>query len=194
LYLTQSDANEVAVSANTEEARNKIITEVEGGTLIIRTEKNDSWFNWKNWRNTNAKAYVSVKELDALTASGATNVKLLNKIESPKLKVRLSGASDFKGELTVGTLNLEASGASDFRGKIHAKSLILDASGASSAKLFELNAKGGIVHASGASTANVNASQLLKLDAAGASNINYKGDAVVKESKNSGASNIRHKD
>lgn len=213
LYLTQADANEVAVSANTEEARNKIITEVEGGTLIIRTEKNDSWFNWKNWRNTNAKAYVSVKDLDALTASGATNVKLMNKIASPKLKIRLSGASDFKGELSVTALNVEASGASDFRGKIDAKSLILnasgasmvelkgeaedlsiDVSGASSAKLYDLNAKGGIVHASGASTANVNASQLLKLEATGASTIHYKGNAVVKESKNSGASNIRHKD
>ncbi len=53
--------------------------------------------------------------------------------------------------------------------------------------------KGAIVHASGASNANVTVSQLLKAEASGASNINYKGDPSVRESNSSGASNIRHR-
>ena len=36
LYLTQSNKNEVAVSATNDEIRDHIITEVVGGTLIIR--------------------------------------------------------------------------------------------------------------------------------------------------------------
>ena len=212
LYLTQGNNCEVAVSASEEAYRNKIITEVEGGTLIIKIENNEGWINWKNRGNMHAKAYVSVKDLSALTASGATNVRLVNKIQSPKLKLNLSGASDIKGDLEVGTLNAQVSGASDFKGKLDAKVFVLnasgasnvelkgsvddlsvDASGASSTKLYDLMAKGAMVKASGASTAHVNASQLIKLDATGASSINYKGDAVVKESQSSGSSSIHHK-
>jgi hypothetical protein len=210
LYLTQSGSNEVAVSASTEEYRDKIITEVEGGTLIIKMDHNNGWFNWKYWGNTKAKVYVSVKDIDAITASGATNVRIITKVESPKLKIKLSGASDFKGVLEVGALNLQVSGASDFKGRIEAKSLVLDASGASTveldgnvedlsadvsgasnAKLQDLKAKGGTVQTSGASTAKVNVSQLLKLDASGASTIHYYGAPNRKEIKNTGSSTIR---
>lgn len=212
LYLTQSNANQVAVSANNEENRDRIITEVVGGTLIIRMAENDGWWSWKKWGDTKAKAYVSIKDIDAITASGATNVHLVNKIESPKLKVKLSGASDMKGDIEAGFISINASGASDLKGQLVAKSLVLDASGASNielsgtaddlsievsgasdAKLFNLMAKGAIVHASGASKANVNVSQLLKAEASGASDINYKGDARIHEISNSGASSIKHR-
>jgi len=212
LYLTQSTVNQVAVSANNNENRDRIVTEVVGGTLIIKMQDNDGWWSWKKWSDTKAKAYVSVKDLDALTASGATNIHLVNKIESPKLKVKLSGASDMKGEIEAGYISIEISGASDYKGQLDAKSLSLDASGASSieltgkvddlsidisgasdAKLFNLLVKGAIVNASGASSANVNVSQLLKADATGASSINYKGDARLQESRNSGASSIKHR-
>lgn len=212
LYLTQSNTCQVAVSASNEENRDKIITEVNGGTLIIRIDNGHGWFNWKSWGDTKAKAYVSVKDLEALTASGATNVRLVNKLASPKLKINLSGASDLKGDILAGTISVEVSGASDYIGQLEAKNLVIDGSGASKielngsvddlsvevsgasdAKLYNLVAKGAIVHASGASTANVNVSQLLKLEASGASNINYKGDASIKEMSNSGASNIKHK-
>ncbi len=212
LYLTQSSTNQVAVSANNDENRDRIVTEVIGGTLIIRMSDNDGWWSWKRWSDTKAKAYVSIKDIDALSASGATNVHLVNKIESPKLKVKLAGASDLKGEIEAGYISIEISGASDYKGQLQAKSMSLDASGASSielsgkvddlsievsgasdAKLFNLYAKGAIVNASGASSANVNVSELLKADATGASSINYKGEARVQESRNSGASSIKHK-
>ncbi len=212
LYLTQSNNCQVAVSASNEDYRNKIVTEVEGGTLIIRIENNNGWFNWKTWGDSKAKAYVSVKDLDAITGSGATNIHLVTKIESPKLKVKLSGASDMKGDIQAGAMTVQVSGASDYKGQLEAKSLVIDASGASNlelagnvddlsvevsgasdAKLYNLVAKGAIVHASGASTVNVNVSQLLKAEASGASNINYKGEASVKEMSNSGASSIKHR-
>jgi len=212
LYLTQSESNQVAVSANTEENRNRIVTEVVGGTLIIKMSDNDGWKSWIKLSDNKAKAYVSIKDLNALIASGATNIHLVNKIESPKLKVNLSGASDMKGDIEAGYISIEIAGASDYKGQLIAKSLSLDASGASSieltgtiddlslevsgassAKLFNLYTKGAIVNASGASSANINVSELLKADATGASSINYKGEARVQESRNSGASSIKHR-
>lgn len=212
LYLTQSGANEVAVSAKDEESRDRIVTEVIGGTLIIRMTDQEGWWSWKKWSNINAKAYVSAKNLEAIIGSGATNIHLVNKIQSPKLKIKLSGASDLRGDIEGGVVSLSLTGASECKGQFIAKSISIDGagasnaelsgsaddisvemSGASNAKLYSLNVKGAIVHVSGASTANVNVSQLLKAEASGASNINYKGDPNVSQNNSSGASNIRHR-
>ncbi len=103
LYVSQSNKTDVAVSAKTDEYRDKIITEVVGGTLIIRMEDNNKWWKW-NDDDYKTKAYVSVKELYALTGSGATNIRIVNGLSAEKLKINLSGASDLKGEIKAGTL------------------------------------------------------------------------------------------
>lgn len=213
LYLTQSNVDQVAVSAKDDERRNQIVTEVVGGTLIIKMSNQDGWLSWKHWGDTKAKAYVSIKELNALTGSGATTIHLINTIQSPKLKIKLSGASDLKGDLECGLVSFDLSGASDCKGQLMAKSILIDASGASNielkgsaddisvevtgaseAKMYNLIAKGAIVKASGASNANVNVTELIKAQATGASNINYKGNATIKENNASGDSNIRHRE
>ena len=211
LYITQSDKTDVAVSATTDEVVKHIVTEVVGGTLIIRMSDDQSWWNWKKWGNTKAKAYVSVKELNAITASGACNIRVIDKLESPKLKIKLSGATDLKGDFEVGYLSMSVSGASDCKADVKANTLALDISGASSvelkgssddlsvevsgasdAKLFNLNVKGAIVEVSGASSAKVTVSQLLKAQASGASSVEYKGEASIKESS-SGASSVKRR-
>jgi len=212
LYLTQSNTNEVAVSATEEDIRDHIVTEVVGGTLIIRLGDNGSWFSWKKWGNYKTKAYVSIKEINALSASGASNVHLINTIESPKMRIKLSGASDFHGDIKAGTLDYKLSGASEYVGKVTAANILIEESGASSitlegaaddlsleisgasdAKLYGLVTKGAVVHTSGASHAKVNVTEILKAVSSGASDIDYKGNPNVKESNASGASNIRRR-
>ena len=123
LYLTQSNKNEVAVSATNDEIRDHIITEVVGGTLIIRLGDKGTWFSWRKWGNYKTKAYVSIKDIDALTASGASTVHLVNTIESPKMRIKLSGASDFKGNIKAGVLMYQLTGASDYKGEISENSI-----------------------------------------------------------------------
>jgi hypothetical protein len=212
LYLTQSNKNEVAVSATNDEIRDHIITEVVGGTLIIRLGDRGTWMSWKKWGNYKTKAYVSIKDIDALTASGACNVHLVNTIESPKMRIKLSGASDFKGNIKAGVLIYQLTGASDYKGEVIANSIDIDGSGASSieligkvddlaievsgasdAKLYNLTAKGAILRASGASNIGVTVTEILRANSSGASDINYKGNPTVKESNTSGASSIRRR-
>jgi hypothetical protein len=212
LYLTQSNKNEVAVSATNDEIRDHIITEVVGGTLIIRLGDKGSWFSWRKWGNYKTKAYVSIKDIDALTASGASTVHLVNTIESPKMRIKLSGASDFKGNIKAGVLMYQLTGASDYKGEVTANSIDIDGSGASSieligkvddlaievsgasdAKLYNLTAKGAILRASGASNIGVTVTEILRANSSGASDINYKGNPTVKESNTSGASSIRRR-
>jgi hypothetical protein len=212
LYLTQSNKNEVAVSATNDEIRDHIITEVVGGTLIIRLGDKGTWFSWRKWGNYKTKAYVSIKDIDALTASGASTVHLVNTIESPKMRIKLSGASDFKGNIKAGVLMYQLTGASDYKGEVSANSIDIDGSGASSielignvddlaievsgasdAKLYNLTAKGAILRASGASNIGVTVTEILRASSSGASDINYKGNPTVKESNTSGASSIRRR-
>ena len=212
LYLTQSNKNAVAVSASNDEIRDHIVTEVVGGTLIIRLGDKGSWFSWRKWGNYKTKAYVSIQDINALTASGASNVHLVNTIESPKMRIKLSGASDFKGNIKAGVLMYQLTGASDYKGEISANSIDIDGSGASSieligkvddlaievsgastAKLYNLTAKGAILRASGASNIGVTVTEILRANSSGASDINYKGNPTVKESNTSGASSIRRR-
>jgi hypothetical protein len=211
LYISQSNKSEVAVSAKSEEYRNRIITEVNGGTLIIRMADN-KWWKWGN-EDYRVKAYVSVKDLYAITASGATNIKIVNGLSSEKLKINLEGASDLKGDIKAGTLMADLSGASSLKGTLQANALsvkgsgacafevsgsgddlILDVSGASSVKMYDYLVKGASVDASGASSVKINVSGILKLHATGASSIDYKGAAAIKDMQSSGASSVRHRD
>ena len=211
LFISQSNKTEVAVSAKSEEYRNRIITEVSGGTLIIRMADNRWWkFGNEDYR---IKAYVSVKDLYAITASGATNIKIVNGLSSEKLKINLEGASDLKGDIKAGTLLADLSGASSFKGTVQANAfsmkgsgacafevsgsgddLILDVSGASSVKMYDYLVKGASVDASGASSVKINVSGILTLHATGASSIDYKGAAAIKDMQSSGASNVKHRD
>ena len=212
LYISQSNKTEVAVSAKTDEYKNRIITEVVGGTLIIRMADNYSrWWKWGN-EDYRIKAYVSVNELYALTASGATNVKIVNGLSSEKLKINLSGASDLKGDIKAGTLMTELSGASNFKGTVQAEAfsvksygacdievggsgddLIVDVSGASSVKMYDYMVKAASVEASGASSIKLNVSGMLKASATGASSIDYKGNPSQKNLKSAGASSVKHR-
>jgi hypothetical protein len=210
LFISQSDKTEVAVSAKSEEYRNRIITEVDGGTLIIRLSDN-RWWKWGN-EDYRIKAYVSVNELYSITASGATNTKIVNGLTVEKLKINLSGASDFKGDIKAGTLLADLSGASSFKGTVQAGALsvkgsgacnfeasgsgddlIVEVSGATSVKMYDYLVKGASVDASGASSVKLNVSEMLKPHATGASSIDYKGTATIKEMHSSGASSVRHK-
>ena len=211
LFISQSNKTEVAVSAKSEEYRNRIITEVSGGTLIIRMADNRWWkFGNEDYR---IKAYVSVKDLYAITASGATNIKIVNGLSSEKLKINLEGASDLKGDIKAGTLLADLSGASSFKGTVQANAfsmkgsgacafevsgsgddLILDVSGASSVKMYDYLVKGASVDASGASSVKINVSGILTLHATGASSIDYKGAAAIKDMQSSGASSVKHRD
>ena len=212
LYLTQSNKNAVAVSATNDEIRDHIITEVVGGTLIIRLGDKGTWFSWRKWGNYKTKAYVSIQDINALTASGASTVHLVNTIESPKMRIKLSGASDFKGNIKAGVLMYQLTGASDYKGEVSANSIDIDGSGASSieligkvddlaievsgastAKLYNLTAKGALLRASGASNIGVTVTEILRASSSGASDINYKGNPTVKESNTSGASSIKRR-
>jgi Putative auto-transporter adhesin, head GIN domain len=190
LFLSQSGHESIAVSAKEIKDRDRIRTEVVAGVLKI-------WFDNKGWKwekgNKHLRAYVSFQTLDKLEASGASDVQVDGQISSDKLDIRLSGASDFKGIVQVEELSIDQSGASDVQISGKASSLRIEASGASDVKGYELTSEKCTVQASGASDIQITVNKELNAHASGASSVNYKGEAMIKEMHTSGASSIGRK-
>ncbi|HVM89148.1 MAG TPA: head GIN domain-containing protein [Puia sp.] len=191
LYLSQSNQESIAVSAADKEDIPHIVTEVDNGVLIIRSDSK-SWFRWVKG-NRKLKAYVSFRNIDRLSASGASDIHIQGTIAVTNLDVHLSGASDVKGDLKVNDLSIEQSGASDATITGTATNAIITASGASDVKAYDFVTENCTARASGASDIYITVNKELNVHAIGASDVGYKGTAVIRDLHTSGASSVSKK-
>ncbi len=121
-----------------QKARDNIKTEVVNGILKIYYEGNHlSW----NKDNMKLVAYVSVKNLNALDASGASEYKISGILNFETVSVKLSGASELSGGVKISNLRVDLSGASDLKISGSVQNLNIEASGASDVKGFDLVAE-----------------------------------------------------
>jgi hypothetical protein len=190
LYLTQGAEEAVAVSANDVEYRNRIKTEVEDGVLKIYMDH--SGFHW-NMGNKKLKAYVSIKAIDGLEASGGSDVYLQETIKSEKLHIGLSGGSDLKGKVDVREMSINQSGGSDVDLSGSVNDLRVEASGGSDLHGYELVTNYCKINATGGSDSHITVNKELKAEASGGSDIYYKGTGVVNEIRSSGSSSVTKK-
>jgi hypothetical protein len=190
LYLTQGNEEAVAVSASDIDYRNRIKTEVEDGVLKIYFE--NKGIHWGNG-NKKLKAYVSIKMIDGLDASGGSDVYLQGTIKSEKLNVELSGGSDLKGNVEVHEMAINQSGGSDVNISGTANTLNVDASGGSDLHGYDLITEYCKISASGGSDSRITVNKELSAAASGGSDIYYKGTGVVHSVSSSGSSSISKK-
>jgi hypothetical protein len=190
LYLSKGDVEAIAISADEEKYKQGIKTEIENGELHIFYDGPRVW----NGRNQKLNVYVSYKSLEQITASSASNILVAGIMQLPMLNIKISGASDFKGQINVEELNVKLSGASDMRLSGTVKNINVECSGASDFKSYDLVTEIGNIKASGASDVSITVIKEIIVNASGASNVYYKGDAVIKEKHSSGASSIAKED
>lgn len=186
IYLSQGDEYAVAVSASDENYRDNIKTEVKNGILNI-------YYDGSSLRltgNRKLRAYVSFRSLESLEASGACDFIINGNLKCEDLKIKLSGASDLKGLLTITNLSVDMSGASDIKAEGEVKNLKLDASGASDFKNYQLQVTHCVAYISGASDVRLSVSGSIMAKASGASTLYYSGNPEKKEVHSSGASSV----
>jgi len=193
VYISQGNEDAVAISASKAEYRDRIITKVENGVLIIRFDDDKNF--WKGWKGDKQKlkAYVSIKKIDRLDVSGACDVFFEDGLSAEDLNVRLSGASDLKGKIDAKKLSFDISGASDATISGNAAELSIEASGASDFKGFDMTTNYCTAEASGASSVNITVNKELNAKASGASSVRFKGEGLIRDIKTSGSSNITRK-
>lgn len=191
LYISQGTEEAVAISANSDEIRSRIRTELKGTTLRIYLDGHG--LNWRIWGNNKMKAYVTFKSLSFVEASGACNVKTTGTIKQNSFKVEMSGASDFTGDVAVSQLKLDASGASNIKVSGTATTTTIDASGACSIKGYDLKTDICKIEASGASNVRITVNKELNAEASGGSTVFYKGTGLIRDISTSAGASVKHK-
>ena len=187
VYISQSGEEAVAVSASETKFRDRIKVEVKDGILHIGYDSEGKWGNG----NRKLKAYISFKQIDKLSVSGACDVFTSGTIKAPELDIRLSGASDLKKtNLEVNKLTVDLSGASDMTVSGTATELSVEASGASDFRGFDLVTDICDARASGASDVKITVNKELSAQATGASDVRYKGSGMIKDLRSSGSSSV----
>lgn len=191
LFLSQGTEEGVAISASTDEIKQRIKTEIKGTTLHIYFD--GKGLNWKNWGNHRMKAYVTFKTLSKIEASGACNVKAIESIKQTELKIEMSGASDFTGDITVQKLRIDASGASNIKISGSAGEANVDASGACTIRAYDLKTDMCKINASGGSNVRITVNKELNAQASGGSTVFFKGTGLIRDISSSGGASVKRK-
>jgi hypothetical protein len=158
-----------------------------GGKLEIEYE---STWNW-GWNNSRSKMVVNITlpRLETGEFTGACKVDLRGFSDEEEMNLSFSGAAKGLAEgLRADKLKIELSGASDFKMSGQSEYLKVDASGASNLKALEFLSRNVDVEASGASSAQVHVQKTLQVDASGASHVKYKGSPLIKKDLSGAAS------
>jgi hypothetical protein len=165
---------------------NDLITQKGRNNLTI--ELNDD----NNYRNYTFKARITMPDLVSIQMSGASDLELYD-IENPHdMSIDLSGASRVNGEIITDDIKIELSGASFIELVGEADDLEIDASGASVLNLGEFNVNDVNINLSGASVATIFANIVIDAVLSGASVLNWKGEAQIRNITSTGASVITH--
>jgi hypothetical protein len=141
-------------------------------------------------RRATLEADITMPVLAALEASGASRVALSGFVSQEDLEMVASGASVVTGDIQAGSATMTASGASDISLVGSGEDLVLEVTGASSADLAEFPVSDVRAVLEAASTAVVNASGTLDVEASGASHLTYVGDPTVGSVQTSAGSTV----
>lgn len=188
LYLTAGTAEEVAVSADKTEYRDKIVTIVEDGILKIHYENKSGSVN-KRSESKNLKAYVSYKTLDHLNGTTGAEVKIQGVLKAGNISMSFNTGASMQGEVNADAIKLDQSTGSKIT--LTGSADKLDADGSTGSKLMGegLKTTNCNVQVSTGAKIWIVAEKELQAKASTGGRVKYGGSASIKEIKtNTGGS------
>ncbi len=188
VIVKQGSETGVAVSSENIEIRDAIHTKVQNGVLRVQLTGGQKIILKGKSRLV---VYVSVKDIDSISLSGACTMVVDGKLNADKLGLAISGASSLNTELQVKNLNIRQSGASDLLLKGSVEHIGVKLSGASDLNAIDLMSGICIAEVSGASDMQIAVSQKLNAIVSGASEFQYSGKPALANVKSSGASTVK---
>lgn len=159
--------------------------EVNGSILEIRIKNKISRI-----RGRMPKITIYGPVLEKIKLSGATSFKSELISNDSQIDISSSGASELDLEVKSPEVKISLSGAGKVKVKGMTRRLDAKISGAAAIRAFDLLSEETDLHITGAGKAEVYASKTLKIDATGASSVQYKGNPQV-NSNVSGATSLR---
>jgi len=167
-----------------------VITEVGNGTLRLRQESSAFPFFF-DWNRPRQIVHVTLPRLEALTASGGSDVEGHGRFSGEKLEVTASGGADVDLDVAVAALTVRASGGADVDLSGTATMLTLSASGGSDLDAEDLASDTATVTASGGADVELGTVGSLAANASGGSDVSYKGEPRSLTTNASGGGKIR---
>lgn len=189
LYLTQGGSEAVTIKSDTETLK-EIIVEQSGNNINIKFKDGINWGGV--FKNRVIKAYVNYKTLNALAASGGSDVYTQNQLKTDKMAIRSSGGSDLKLNVVCEDITIQSSGGSDINLKGKATNMSIQSSGGSDIDAYEFITEYAKVQASGGSDVSIYVSKGLEASASGGGDVSYKGNASLKKTSSSKSGDVHH--
>lgn len=164
-------------------------TEVRGSgedaRLLVRWKRGVSIHS-----RADAKIHVTLPLLNSLASSGSGDI-VVERFETPALKIRVSGSSDTTlRELTTQSLDIGIAGSGDVEGAGSATRLAIDIAGSGDVKLADMKADEVRVSIAGSGDARVHAAQSLEVRIAGSGDVRYRGDPAKVNTRVAGSGSV----
>lgn len=188
LVLTEGEKEEVAVSASSEEFRDKIVSRVENGVLKLYYENKVGSVN-KQKEIKDLKAYVSYKSIKSLNVNTGAEVQVDGTLNGNDLKISANTGAIISGKIKVAVLKVDQNTGSKIT--LSGTAVKMEVSGDTGSKFTGSELETEVCNASVRTGAiiSVNAQKELIAKANTGGNIRYKGEAAVKNiKKNTGGS------
>ncbi|WP_223650532.1 GIN domain-containing protein [Hymenobacter psoromatis] len=188
LVLRQGDTYKVEAAGRQQDLDDLRLT-TSGDRLVARQGGRGSLFSGFNFSGHPILVTVTLPRLQYLKLSGACQADVSG-FHDEALRLEATGASVARLDVRVPSLSLDLAGACQAELRGTANELAIDASGACEVKALGLQAKRANIDLSGASQANVRASEELKVDLGGGSQVRYAGHPARIEKDLSGGSSL----
>lgn len=188
LYLKQ-DGRESVVIKGDEEVIKDVVVEQKNGSIYIKYKQGVSWS--RMFKGKKIDAYVSFKNLTALSASGGSDVETQAPIKVANLALDASGGADMNLALTCKDIAINTSGGADISLKGSGENMMLNASGGSDVNAYDFKVEYAQVNSSGGADVAIYVNKGLTANATGGSDIAYKGNAALKKT-NSKSGDVTH--
>ncbi len=192
LVLSQGAVESVAVSAFSNEHRDRIKTVVEGDVLRIYYDgdKSGRWtWNKKNY----LRAYVSAVTLQSVEASSGAAVKVDGTIQTNDLMVQLSSGSLLTGSFKAESMKIEQGSGSTARVSGTANSLKVRVNSGAGFYGYDLTVTNCNANASSGARAEISASKELEASASSGGSIRYQGGCVIRNLSTSSGGSVKNK-
>jgi hypothetical protein len=186
--IKQSNSYSMSITAD-DNVIDHVLVFQDGQTLVIGFLRRLGIFPY--FGSVTLRASLTMPQLHALTASGASSGTVSGFSSSEDLDVIVSGASSVTGNVTAGDVKFDIIGASTIRLEGSAGNMTATVSGASDFDLGQFTVDNANVNVSGASSGTINLDGRLDANISGASTLLYIGNPVMGTINVSGASTLR---
>jgi hypothetical protein len=185
LYIFQGPKNQIKVEAD-ENLQDIIITEVNDGVLKIYSEKNI-------WKAKARKIYVTIKNLEAITATSGSVVYTNDPLEVNNLKISATSGAVTYISVDANTIETNATSGSNIEVSGISNNHISKATSGASIDAYELRSKNVTVKVTSGAEINVYASESIDAKATSGGNINFKGSPKKVNKKTSSGGSLSAK-